>query len=225
MGKKLDLTGQKFNRLMAIRDTGEKQNDGKCIWLFKCDCGNEVKIAASRVKRGVIKSCGCLANEISSKRMIDMHTTHGLWHNKMYNRAKGILERCNNPNNNSYKNYGGRGIKCLLGENIEDVICNLESIDGYFEGAQIDRINNDGHYEIGNLRWATASENTHNIRKLKSNNTSGVKGVYKCRNKYFAEITIKGVVHREYFPTFEEAVWYRQSLEEYYLLKQFINRG
>lgn len=59
MGKALDLTGQKFNRLTAIQATNERKN-GLIVWEFLCDCGNRTFVPASFVKNGNTKSCGCL---------------------------------------------------------------------------------------------------------------------------------------------------------------------
>ena len=59
MGKLIDLTGQKFNMLTAVKLVG-KSKSGAYIWLFKCDCGNEKEIRSDIVKNGNIKSCGCL---------------------------------------------------------------------------------------------------------------------------------------------------------------------
>lgn len=78
-----------------------------------------------------------------------------------------ILQRCNNPKNPWFKNYGGRGIKCLLGKTSKEVYLELLKIKGYKKGLQLDRINNDGNYEHGNLRWVTSSENNFNCRRSK----------------------------------------------------------
>lgn len=58
MGKIIDLTGQKFNMLTAVKLVG-KNKSGAYIWLFRCDCGNEKEIRSDVVKRGSVKSCGC----------------------------------------------------------------------------------------------------------------------------------------------------------------------
>lgn len=83
----------------------------------------------------------------------------------LHGRFTGIKHRCNNLNNINYKNYGGRGIKCLF-ENADkfvDYIINELQIDP--RGLQIDRIDNNGHYEPGNIRFVTRSENQRNKRK------------------------------------------------------------
>ncbi len=87
----------------------------------------------------------------------------------LYHRFQDIIYRCNNPKRVGYKNYGGRGIKCKfrsVDEFINYVINELK-IDP--RGLQIDRINNDGHYEPGNIRFITCSEDLKNRRPFKVN--------------------------------------------------------
>ena len=52
-----DITGQRFGRLIALKDVGSKK--GKRIWEFLCDCGKKIKITAESAKNGHTKSCGC----------------------------------------------------------------------------------------------------------------------------------------------------------------------
>jgi hypothetical protein len=77
-----------------------------------------------------------------------------------------MTSRCNNPNDISYKNYGGRRIRCLFescGE-FTDYIVNKLKVDP--RGLQIDRINNNGNYEPGNIRFVTHAENQKNKGRL-----------------------------------------------------------
>lgn len=74
--KIIDLTGQRFGRLVAIRmvkqtDT-EMMLSGNCThWLCKCDCGNEAIVRGDSLRRGATRSCGCLRRETSSKMMLE----------------------------------------------------------------------------------------------------------------------------------------------------------
>ena len=68
MGKPKDITGQRFGRLVAIKNTGEKRGPAY-LWLFKCDCGNEKIICIGDATKGTTKSCGCLGSE-THKEMI-----------------------------------------------------------------------------------------------------------------------------------------------------------
>lgn len=62
LSKIKDITGEKYNKLTAIKYIGKTKN-GSAIWLWKCDCGNEKEIIANSVKTGNTKSCGCLKKE------------------------------------------------------------------------------------------------------------------------------------------------------------------
>lgn len=98
-----------------------------------------------------------------------------------YHHAKN---RCNNPDNKSYKYYGGRGIKFLF-SSLSDFAQELR-----FKpfGYQLDRINNNGNYETGNIKWSSKSEQMINRRPLK-NKSSGITGItfhthYENGNKF-----------------------------------------
>jgi len=58
----VDITEQRFNRLIAIRPTSERQN-GKVVWLCKCDCGSIVMTTVSQLRTGKTGSCGCYRDE------------------------------------------------------------------------------------------------------------------------------------------------------------------
>ena len=58
--KRLNITGMTFGRLTAIKPIGRRNKKNNILWLFKCECGNDVVCSASRVKEGTTKSCGCL---------------------------------------------------------------------------------------------------------------------------------------------------------------------
>lgn len=62
---KIDISGQKFNRLIAIEPTEERVANS-IVWRCRCDCGNICYASAHRLRKGLIKSCGCYASEIHS---------------------------------------------------------------------------------------------------------------------------------------------------------------
>jgi hypothetical protein len=126
---------------------------------------------------------------------------HGFWKNyrKLYGVWKNIKNRCVNSKNPGYKNYGGRGIKiCDEWINSVENFCNWALINGYKEGLEIDRIDNNGDYCPVNCRWVTKKINNRN----KSNNAViTVNEEIKCIMEW-AEIlnmnhgTISGWLHR-----------------------------
>lgn len=67
MGKALDLTNQRFGRLVALYKTDKRDSSGSIFWHCKCDCGNEKDVRAAELKRGNVTSCGCKSKERASK--------------------------------------------------------------------------------------------------------------------------------------------------------------
>lgn len=147
--------GDLFGRLSVIA-VGQVAGTYRYYAICQCLCGSKPKkIRQDGLKSGVVESCGCLQKERSTK--------HGMTESIHYDRWKNMIDRCVNEKCSAYANYGGRGIKVCdrwlsLPSFIEDMS------DGYFEGAEIDRKDNDGNYEPGNVRWATRSENNDNRR-------------------------------------------------------------
>ena len=96
-----DLTGQKFNRLHVLERSSEKRGN-HIVWKCLCDCGNLHYVIGFHLKSGTIGSCGCLQK--------DSVTTHGMKGKPEYRAWDGIINRCTNPNDPRYKDYGARGI-------------------------------------------------------------------------------------------------------------------
>ncbi len=96
---------------------------------------------------------------------------HGMWGKPIYNRWKHIKQRCYNPKDAAYKNYGGRGIKVcdewLDKKNGFINFYNWAMNNGYRDDLTIDRINNDGNYEPNNCRWVTMKIQANNTRHNK----------------------------------------------------------
>lgn len=83
----------------------------------------------------------------------------------LYQRFQHIKQRCNNPKNVAYKYYGGRGIKCLFKSSDEFIDYIINELQINPKGLDIDRIDNNGHYEPGNIRIVTHAENMKNMKR------------------------------------------------------------
>jgi hypothetical protein len=163
-----DISGMRFGRLVAV-ERAENKWDRTC-WRFRCDCGNETIATANHVKRGLIKSCGCLSREVVSSR----NYKHGMSWNPdgtrpgEYAAWRSMINRCENPNFTFFEYYGGRGIEVYRPWR--------ESFECFFQHLgpkpspqnSIDRKNNDYGYFPGNVRWATREEQANNKRPRRS---------------------------------------------------------
>ena len=91
-------------------------------------------------------------------------TTHGLTRHPLYNTWRNMIARCSRPLHPDYPRYGGRGISvCERWLDIRRFIEDIENGIGPRPGrASLDRIDNDGNYELGNVRWATARQQALN---------------------------------------------------------------
>lgn len=169
-----DLTGKKFGRLTVIRRLKPEEVETRQYnWLCQCECGNFVKASANKLKTGHTKSCGCLRDEFS---IGDKTRTHGLRHStRLYHIYATMKQRCNNPNNSQYKNYGGRGIKVCDEWNDKNGFKAFYdwAISAGFDESKpwqeqtIDRIDVNGNYEPSNCRWVTNLEQQRNKRTSK----------------------------------------------------------
>lgn len=161
MGRTLkDITGEKFQRLTAIKYVGKDKN-GKSLWLCLCDCGNEVIATLNNLQRGNTKSCGCL----NSEKTIERSTKHGKRGTRLYNIWSLMKNRCSCEKNPCYHNYGGRGISvCNEWQNDFEAFYDWAISNGYADDLTIDRIDNDGNYEPANCRWITNKQQSCNRR-------------------------------------------------------------
>lgn len=148
--------GERNGRLKALRFV-ERDTAGQSHWLFRCDCGRTVSARVGAVRSGNTVSCGC--------QKIESATRHGMSRTPEYRAWRAMIDRCVNPANKNFHNYGGRGIAvCKRWRRFDKFIADV----GLRPSARhsIDRFpNNDGGYKPSNWRWATASEQNKNRRK------------------------------------------------------------
>jgi hypothetical protein len=150
-----DLTGQVSGRLTARWPVGRRH---QTYWLCSCSCGKLVVVVSTNLS-GYTKSCGCIKKEQVLDRNKSM-SKHGACGSREYVSYISAKARCNNPKNDNFVWYGGRGIRFLF----KDFQEFIEHIGPRPDGMSLDRINADGNYEPGNVRWADAQTQRLNQR-------------------------------------------------------------
>lgn len=152
----IDLTGQRYGRLLVVKDLGKI--NGKYRSECVCDCGNTTTVQNDSLRSGNTKSCGCLVKR------------HGGSKTRLYVVWLGMIDRCYHPSSERYKNYGGRGITvCDDWKNFHGFRKWALST-GYDEDAlrfecTLDRIDVNGNYEPSNCRWIPMSEQCQNTTR------------------------------------------------------------
>jgi hypothetical protein len=168
-GRFKDLTGQKFGRLYVIKIYGRNKS-GSVLWLCRCDCGQYTRSNGCNLRSGGSKSCGCLHREIvrnSPTRFKAIHGMSGKSEAWIFNSMK---QRCLNPKNDKYKDYGGRGIDVCrrwingsVGKS--GFQCFLEDMGlrpSKFHS--IGRKDNNKGYSPENCKWETPQQQSRNKR-------------------------------------------------------------
>ena len=161
MSAAIDLTGQRFGHLTALVRNGQR-------WLCQCDCGKKKSIQTTHLRSGATRSCGHLIGEATRKRC----TKHGCKprggnrQDPTYSTWCGMWTRCTNPNQNTWVNYGARGIKVC--DRWKDFRVFLADMGERPEGCTLDRIDNDGDYCLENCQWQTLARQSRNKRNTLS---------------------------------------------------------
>lgn len=162
----IDITGEKYGRLTAIRKDSQGSRKAKGKWLFKCDCGNELLCTANRVRSGNTKSCGCLKSEVLSdlgkesiKSLHQQQVTHGMTGSRICRILKNMKTRCYNTKTECFKYYGGKGITiCDEWLNNSQKFIDWALSHKYNDKLTIERKNSNKGYSPDNCEFITQSE-------------------------------------------------------------------
>lgn len=152
-----DLKGMTFGRLTVLyRDTASKRTK----WICECKCGKIKSIQATHLLSGATQSCGCYQKE----KAREANLVHGYAKTPLHNRWKAMKQRCENMNNSRYKDYGARKIDICSDWHDFNKFKKWALENGYQEGLELDRINNDKGYYPNNCRWCETKTNNRNRR-------------------------------------------------------------
>lgn len=180
--RKYNLIGKRFGRLVV---SAKSHSNNGVHWKCDCDCGGRNVVRTAILRNGSVRSCGCGSQEAAIN---NLHTSaekrrvrvpHA---RKLKDIRRNMINRCADPRNKRWKNYGGRGITVC-----DEWVFNPRGFyqwatdNGYTPGLSIDRIDVNGNYEPGNCRFT-------DTYAQQNNTTRNHRVVWKGESKTIAEI-------------------------------------
>lgn len=157
MGQLIDLTGKTFGRWLVIERRGDIK--GAAAWLCRCTCKTERVVGGQSLRLGTSTSCGCYHSENQSR----LRTKHGASFTPEYTAWAHMMQRCLNPDNPEYSNYGARGITvCQRWQTAANFIADMGQRPS--PKHTLERVNNDKGYSPENCIWDTQKNQCRNKR-------------------------------------------------------------
>lgn len=207
--------GKRYGRLV-VQGFQRKKTSG-WNWIVLCDCGKTKEVNPSDVKNGKTRSCGCLHDEVISKRARKFN--HGVYENKrLYGIYNGIKSRCSRKSSARYDDYGGRGIKVcdewLNPVNGFDNFVEWSIKNGYSENLSIDRMDVDKGYSPDNCRWVTMYDQSLNKRQTRwvTYNGEKIQLFVLCKNLGVSYDTVHDRIYKRGW-TLERALFEKSERE------------
>ncbi len=160
----INIAGRTFARLTALYRVGTKR--GEALWRCQCSCGATTEVASYPLRNGTTQSCGCLRSEVASVTFTNIGYSmqkHGMIDTPEYKAWIHMRERCDGRVDIKTRElYHARGIRVC--DRWCDFAAFFADMGPRPPRTSIDRINNNGHYEPGNCRWATPAQQRANRR-------------------------------------------------------------
>ncbi|MFA7287365.1 MAG: hypothetical protein WC055_00650 [Melioribacteraceae bacterium] len=221
---KEEVIGNIYGRWEVIGNS-DSRNGARYV-LCRCSCKKKTikEIHLGSLKAGRSSSCGCYNLEL----LIERNGTHGLAKYPLYSLWGYIKNRCYNKNYKRYKDWGGRGIiMCDEWLHNPRLFMDWCMNNGWEDGLEIDRKDNDGNYEPSNCRFVTSEVNNLNQRTLTVRNKTGFRGIYwrEEGTAYCATVRYKGklILNKSGFKIAKEAAIYRDKFIVQNRLKHPLN--
>jgi hypothetical protein len=178
-----DLTDRRFGRLTVLCWAPRA---GKSRWACRCACGIRVNVVAYNLVHGLARSCGCLRNELSSRR----NRTHGMTRTPTYRSWLAMIARCYNERHKHYSNYGGRGVRVTTAWRRSFEIFLHDMGQRPSSEHTLDRFPaKNGNYTKHNCRWATRRQQMRNKR---TNRLIAFRGQRLCLAAWAQRLGVRG---------------------------------
>lgn len=164
MPNKVDLIGQSFGMLKVISEDPIRRNS-KIHWYCRCDCGAIKSIDGGSLRAGLSKSCGCARAARNRTSSLSQGMARQGQRPAEYQAWTNMIDRCENPNNPGFGNYGARGIRiCHRWRNsFQKFLLDMGKRPSNLHS--IERENTNGDYTPENCRWAVKSDQMRNTRR------------------------------------------------------------
>lgn len=178
--KPIDLAGRRFGATSAVRRTFRQQPAGgrRGGWECVCDCGQAHWVPTAHLQSGRVSRCANCANRARTSHSAAVRGSKRWPEYRIWSSMK---QRCQNPRNEKFADYGGRGIRvCERWQVFENFFADMGRRPT--SELSVDRRDNNGNYEPGNCRWATRSTQSRNQRKRGAPNPNDfILGALSCQ--------------------------------------------
>lgn len=230
-----EMLDKRFGRLTVLKEVSARlyinkkgKEEHQRYWLCLCDCGVRKEVRQQHLRNGLIVSCGCYGRDKTSARerklegLPEGYTRNCDQKSWQFIIWKAMIDRCYNPENSGYINYGGRGVTVCdswlkpFGEGLYNFSSDMGERP---EGFDLDRLDNSLGYCPENCGWSDRTQQCRNRRRFK-NNTSGRTGVYWTHKHgvWQAQVTVdKKTIYLGSFSCIDDAIKAREEGElKYY---------
>lgn len=214
MPAKIDITGQRYGRLVVVEEAARRGKSTHTQWLCECDCGNRKIVAKGNLQQGKIVSCGCHSrDQVVARNFKHGHAVrgeivpeHGVW--------RQMINRCENPKYHQFEDYGGRGIKVCSRWRHDFAAFYADMGPRPSKQHQIERVNNNRGYGPDNCEWVLPEINGRN-KRCKKKSATQVRGVRETPcGTYAVSIGVsRSRIYIGTFKTIEQAAQARKKAE------------